>query len=87
MSIKSATCKATRIKEGVLNPLETTNNAVFSEQCSTGKNLSIRKGGKPQNSSKFSGIVTIHILRNSVSGLHLSNKQHLMKWKIQDFEF
>lgn len=35
MSIKSATCKATRIKEGVLNPLKATNNAVFSEERST----------------------------------------------------
>lgn len=69
MSIKSATCKETRIR--VINPLENTNNAVLSE-AALEKYLSIRKGGKPQNSSKPSGILTIHILRNSVSGLKLS---------------
>lgn len=39
MSIKSATCEVTRIKEGVINLLETKNNAVFSEEHGTGKVL------------------------------------------------
>lgn len=50
MSIKSVTRNATRIKEEVINPLETTNNADFSEECSTGKVL-IQK--KRWQASKF----------------------------------
>lgn len=39
MSIKSVTYKATRIKERVINPLETSNDAVFSEEYTTEKVL------------------------------------------------
>lgn len=39
MSIKSVTYKSTRIKERVINPLETSNDAVFSEEYTTEKVL------------------------------------------------
>lgn len=39
MSIKSVTYKATRIKQRVINPLETTNDAVFSEEYTPEKVL------------------------------------------------